>query len=313
MFLTLGGSHAYGTNTPDSDVDVRGCAFNSKSDLLGLTNFEQVIDNQTDTVIYSFNKLIGLLMNCNPNVIELLGCKPEHYAYMTDAGRLLIENRKLFLSQKAIRSFGGYANQQLRRLQNALARDSYPQDEKEQHILGSCLSAIAGFNERYKEFENGSINLYIGQCADAESEYDTEILADINLHEYPLRDYKNIWSDLNNIVKDYGKLNKRNNKKDNLHLNKHAMHLVRLYLMAFDILENEEIITYREKDLDFLMSIRNGKYQKEDGTFDMNFFAIINEYEERLKYAAANTSLPASPNFQQVNELVMGINQEIIS
>lgn len=35
MFLTLGGSHAYGTNVPGSDVDVRGVTGDSKYDLLG--------------------------------------------------------------------------------------------------------------------------------------------------------------------------------------------------------------------------------------------------------------------------------------
>ena len=29
MFLTLGGSYAYGTNVETSDIDVRGCALNS--------------------------------------------------------------------------------------------------------------------------------------------------------------------------------------------------------------------------------------------------------------------------------------------
>lgn len=37
IFLTLGGSYSYGTNVETSDVDVRGCALNSESDLLGLT------------------------------------------------------------------------------------------------------------------------------------------------------------------------------------------------------------------------------------------------------------------------------------
>ena len=45
IFLTLGGSHAYGTNIETSDVDVRGCALNRKSDLIGMSNFEQVEDN----------------------------------------------------------------------------------------------------------------------------------------------------------------------------------------------------------------------------------------------------------------------------
>lgn len=64
IFLTLGGSHAYGTNTDTSDVDIRGCALNSGSDLLGLTNFEQVVNTETDTTVYAFNKLVSLLLNC---------------------------------------------------------------------------------------------------------------------------------------------------------------------------------------------------------------------------------------------------------
>ena len=75
IFLTLGGSYSYGPNVETSDVDVRGCAWNSESDLLGLTSFEQVVNTQTDTTIYAFNKLVSLLLNCNPKTIEMLGCK----------------------------------------------------------------------------------------------------------------------------------------------------------------------------------------------------------------------------------------------
>lgn len=72
MFLTLGGSHAYGTNVPGSDVDVRGVTGDSKYDLLGFGTFEQVVEQSTDTTIYGFRKLVSLLINCNPNVIEIL-------------------------------------------------------------------------------------------------------------------------------------------------------------------------------------------------------------------------------------------------
>jgi len=72
VFLTFGGSHAYGTATAESDVDIRGCAFNSKQDLIGLGSFEQVVDTNTDTTIYSFNKLLSLFANVNPNSIEML-------------------------------------------------------------------------------------------------------------------------------------------------------------------------------------------------------------------------------------------------
>ena len=60
IILTLGGSHAYGMDREGSDLDVRGIALNGKSDILLGTDFEQVVDIDTDTTIYSFNKMIQL-------------------------------------------------------------------------------------------------------------------------------------------------------------------------------------------------------------------------------------------------------------
>ena len=310
VFLTFGGSHAYGTSTPTSDIDIRGCAFNSKSDLIGLSNFEQVVETNTDTTIYSFNKLVSLFLNVNPNSIEMLGCKPEQYVMFSPIAQEMIDNRNMFLSRRAVNSFGGYANQQLRRLQNAVARDALTQSDKEKHMLGSIKNAMMSFNERYQEFEEGSIKLYIGKSS--KEDLDTEIFMDVNLNNYPLRDYKSMWSEMHEVVKVYGKLNHRNNKKDEPHLNKHAMHLIRLYLMAIDIFEKEEIITYRENDLELLSSIRNGQYMNEDGTYKQEFFEVVDGYEKRLDYAVNNSSLPAHPNHKLVQEFVMSVNERVI-
>ena len=85
MLLGLGGSHAYGTDTETSDLDIRGCAALSKAEILCGESFEQVTDVATDTTIYAFSKLIHLLKDCNPNTIELIGLKPEHYLYLSEA------------------------------------------------------------------------------------------------------------------------------------------------------------------------------------------------------------------------------------
>ena len=307
IFLTLGGSHAYGTNVETSDVDVRGCALNSRSDLLGLSAFEQVVNTETDTTIYSFNKLISLLINCNPNTIELLGCKPEHYFMLTDIGKQMIDNRKLFLSQKAVASFGGYATQQLRRLQNALARDRLPQALTEEHIKGALERSIKSFGDRYTSFENGGIELLTAEST--RDDLDTEVFCNIHIDKYPAREFQTLLNTLSAVVGNYEKLNHRNHKKDDAHLNKHAMHLIRLYLMCLDILENEEIRTYRENDRDFLLSIRNGAFQNEDGTYRQEFFDIVSDFEKKLKYAKENTSLPAKPNMKRIGEFVMSVNK----
>lgn len=311
MFLTLGGSHAYGTDTPTSDVDIRGCAMNSASEIVGLSNFEQFVETTTDTTIYAFNKLITLLINCNPNTIEMLGCKPEHYIYMTDVGQEFINNKKLFLSKRALHSFGGYANQQLNRLENALARDRLSQAKKEEHIKRSMENAVLSFKDKYATFDAGSIKLFTD--VSTREGMDAEIFADIHLEHFPARQFNGMLNDLHNVLGTYEKLNHRNHKKDDAHLNKHACHLVRLYLMCIDILEKEEIITYREWDHDLLMDIRNGYYMNDDGTYCPEFFEMLDDLKKRLDYAKENTSLPDHPNMKEVEQFVMSVNRRALN
>ena len=310
VFLTLGGSHAYGTNIETSDVDIRGCALNRATDLIGMSNFEQLVNEQTDTTIYSFNKLVSLMLNCNPNTIEMLGCKPEHYIQMTPIGQMMLDNRHMFLSKRACSAFGGYATQQLRRLENAVARDRLEQARQEEHIRNSMQRALESFKDRYTRIADGGIELFVGDSS--REGYDREIYANINLTNYPAREFNSIMNDLKNVLDSYSKLNHRNHKKDEAHLNKHAMHLIRLYLMCLDILEKEEIVTYRENDHDFLMSIRNGHYQNDDGTFRQEFFDMVTEFEKRVQYAKDNTSLPAHPNMKLAEEFVMEVNKQSI-
>jgi predicted nucleotidyltransferase len=310
ILLTLGGSHAYGTNVAGSDVDIRGCALNAKDEILTNKNFEQFVNEDTDTTIYEFNKLITLLSNVNPNTIELLGCKPEHYIYLSPIGKELLDNRHLFLSKKCVHSFGGYANAQLRRLDNKAVR-LVSQSEQEVHILKSIENAAYSFKDKYFQFDDDMLKLYIDKSE--QEEYDTEVFMDINLKHYPLRDYKNMWSEMNNIVKEYGKLGKRNSHAiEHNKLSKHMMHLVRLYLMCLDILNDGEIITYREKDHDFLMEIRNGKYLDENRQPIPEFFDIVDDLEAKLDKAKETTDLPDNPDYKKINEFVASVNERIV-
>lgn len=136
--------------------------------------------------------------------------------------------------------------------------------------------------------------------------------ADIQLKKYPVREFNSVINDLTNVIGTYEKLNHRNHKKDDEHLNKHAMHLIRLYLLCLDILEKEDIVTYRGDDLPLLMSIRKGDYQLEDGTYRPEFFEMVSDFEKRLNYAKQNTSLPDNPDMKKVEEFVMSVNRRAI-
>lgn len=283
ILLGLGGSYAYGTNTENSDLDVRGCAVNSKREILTGADFEQVCHVETDTTIYSFRKLIQLLSNCNPNTIEILGLEPEQYFYISPIGQELLDHKSLFLSQKAIQSFGGYANSQLRRLDNKSARLT-GQAQREQHILNSIQNASYDFKERYFSYTEDNIHLYLDSSP--RDDMETEIYMDLSLKHYPLRDYRSMWNEMNSIV--------------------------RLYLMAFDILEKGEIHTYRKQDLPFLMEIRNGKFLDENQQPTEEFSEFLDELQKRLDYAKENTDLPEVPDAKQIDDFVASVHERIV-
>lgn len=309
ILVSLGGSWAYGTNTETSDIDVRGIVMDPIESILGLSNFEQYeihdVEKDVDSVLYGLKKMVKLLLGNNPNCIEILSPQERNIVFSDDIGKELIERRHLFLSKKAAFTFGAYAKAQLDRLENAVCHDALSQPKQEEHMLHSILGMMDHFNDRFQSFEEGSVKLKLVDAIN--KEYEKEIVLDVNLHDYPLRDYKGMWSEMNNVVKDYSKLNKRNRKKDIPHLCKHMMHLVRLLLMGIDLLEKEEIITYREDDLDLLMCIRNGAYMNQDGTVKDSFYKLIEGIDTRFKSAVSNTKLPEKPRFNEIEKWVISI------
>lgn len=302
IYLTLSGSIGYGTNLDNSDIDLRGITIERKENMYGFQSFEQFEDIETDTVIYGLKKFVSLALKGNPNILELLGTKDEHIIYMNKYGEELRKNKELFISKRVINTFGNYATAQLRRLQNALARDEYPQAEKEKHILNTINNQMNHFSSNYTEFPKGSIKLYIDKSD--KQEIETEILMDINIDKYPLRDFVSIYSEMSNIVRDYDKLNHRNRKKDEGKLLKHAMHLIRLLIMGTEILKTHEINTYREKEHDLLMDIRKGKYSYDE------LFKLVEIYDFNFKEASVNTTLPKEPDEVKVEELLISLYEE---
>lgn len=310
VMLGYGGSHAYGMNNENSDIDLRGIATNTKRSILTGNDFEQVVNTVTDTTIYSFDKIIKLFCACNPNTIEMLGLRPQDYIYLTEIGAEILKRKQMFLSKRVIHSFAGYANAQLRRLENKSAR-LVSQSEQEQHILKSIEHASYELRTRYFDRSDDAIKLYIDRSDNPE--YDTEIFCDINLSHYPLREFRSTMNDMGMIIGQYAKIGKRNEKAiAHDKLGKHMAHLVRLYLMVFDILENGEIITYREKDHDLLMDIRNGKYLDENRQPTTEFYEIVDDCEARLDYWKEHTELPDNADMTKVNDFVAEINERVV-
>ena len=289
-YLTLAGSKAYGTDNENSDTDIRGFAIESSDSILTGKAFEQIEDAKTDTVIYSLRKFFKLCAECNPNVVELLGTKSEHILYMNEFGKKVRDNAEIFLSKLAYKKFVGYATAQLRRLQNALAHDSYPEQEKNLHIMKSIESMMLSCRREYG-LKHCEINFELAE----------EILISVNAKKLPLKNFLAMNSGLTTMLNNYAKLNHRNRKKDQNHLHKHAMHLIRLYLTGIDILEGRGIITYREKDLPLLRKIRAGEITLDE------VFKMADEYEEKILSAYKNSRLPETPDESKIDKLLLEI------
>ena len=292
--LAFGGSHAYGTNVPTSDIDVRGIASNSIDDVILNKGFEEITDNTTDTVIYSVEKMFRLLAQCNPNTIEIVGVKD--YLKVDEIGKMILDNKSIFLSNACTRTFGGYATQQLYRLRQKTL-NALEEDELERHI-----AKVLNEMDKYIK-ENFGISDY-------RVYYDTELKIDMPaVKGFPMEKLYDYLNTLNCVVRDYHKRSVRNEKAiAHNKINKHAMHLLRLFMMEEDLLLRGEVITYREKEYDLLMAIRNGEfYDTESGQMTAEFFKLLEDYEKRVEYAKEHSILPNKPNMKAIDKLQLDI------
>lgn len=123
ILITLAGSKSYGTDHAGSDTDYRGVLILPKVDYFSFKKpLEQVAwqesNRNEEGTLYELRKFTNLALQCNPNIIECLFCHEDHIIYINDVGRELRENRTLFLSQRAHKSFLGYARSQLKRIKS---------------------------------------------------------------------------------------------------------------------------------------------------------------------------------------------------
>lgn len=126
----LCGSKAYGLDTPESDEDIKGVFVAPTEDILGLFKPNETIDKTNPDICYhEVGKFIHLAMKGNPTILEILFL-PE-FRILTDEGKILVDNRKLFLSNVIYKSYGGYAISQARKL-NARG-DSFSSETKNRY------------------------------------------------------------------------------------------------------------------------------------------------------------------------------------
>ena len=107
------GSQAYGTATPNSDIDIKGIYIQNIYDVASFKYQQQIMPDK-DTTYYEVKRFLELAGSANPTILELMWM-PDRCVQVKDPLfiKYIESNRDLFLTKECANSFCGYAYQQI--------------------------------------------------------------------------------------------------------------------------------------------------------------------------------------------------------
>ena len=115
LYEYIRGSHLYGLNNKDSDVDTSGVFACTLDEFYGAFGYKaQVSDDRHDNTWFEVGELVRLLMKSNPTVLESLFIPEDKIlGDVNPLMRLIIDNRDQFISKQCFNPFFGYAKAQI--------------------------------------------------------------------------------------------------------------------------------------------------------------------------------------------------------
>lgn len=303
---TIHGSHAYGLNTSESDIDFKGIAIPKLPEYLyGIQTFEQKeynkvsspdmpsyinISNGVEGVVYDIRKFVKLALDCNPNIIEVLYSDDQFVFTNSDYGRMLRDNRHLFLSKKAKHSYGGFSYSQIKRIKNHKEWIDNPpltQPQRQEYGLPSQPIFHKDNIDAILVLPSDILTNEYRVMAENEKEYNRAL---IRYNQYQ------IWMKTRNV--------KRKVLEDKSGFDsKFAMHAIRLQNTCAEILKEGTVHVLRP-DREFLLDIRNGVY---------NYDYIIKYSDDKfleIESLYESSSLQYTSNHKEANNILLTILED---
>jgi len=334
IFEAITGSRAYGLDTVKSDTDIRGVFVFPKELFYSLEYIPQVSNESNDVVYYELKRFMELLSKNNPNIIELLNVPENCILYKHELMNKI--RHELFLSKLCEQTFANYAYTQIMKAYGLEKKIINPVDEERKSVLDFCyvyvgkeaislktfllekgfeeermgLTAIAHLRDCYNLFYS-KVHQYSGVIR-KEAANDV-CLSSIPKGESPvglLYFNKDGYSLYCKKYKEYWEwVEKRNDERYNTTMahgknydTKNMMHVFRLLLMAKEIATEGKVNVWR-KDRDFLLDIKQGKYEYDD------LLTKAESLKNELTALYRKADLQDEPDIKKINELLIEIRE----
>lgn len=335
IFEGIGGSTAYGTNLPTSDIDKKGVYILPLEEILSGNYQEQVNDSTNDTVYYELGKFLTLCSKGNPNILEMLNYPEDCILKSTEIWESIVILKDNFITKSCKDAFGGYAIAQIKKAKGLKKKAFNPMPKERKSILDFCyISTLLGtvpfktWLSRQREFckqdQYGAMkaehardlyyiypaalgNTFRGlvKCDESSNELRvTSIPEELSAFQIPMIYNKDSYTKYCKDYKEYWDwVAKRNPERYENTMRagqgydcKNMMHCMRLIRMGTELATTGEI-NVRRTDREYLLDIRRGKKLYKE---------ILEDAEKGIKEldkAFEDSNLPE--RFKDVDNLIL--------
>jgi len=333
IFECVAGSLSYGTERRDkdgkllSDIDRRGVFVYPSEERMTLFDLPaEVSEEGEDTKLYELKKFFELAIKATPNMLELLWMPKDCITFCDPKFQKIIDNRKLFITQKAVDTFGAYSISQLKKARGQKKLINNPKPEKKPEREDFCwfipsgskrfdtvpfkstgidlskcrVSAIPHWDNAFHLFENGK-GVFRGDmlvCESIGKDERDDVLGVLvyqeNGFKNELKEWKQYWDWMKIRNEARWELNGEKFDFDR----KNMYHTIRTLMIAENIVKKgEPIVRFEGGDLSYLRNIREGAF---------GFDELMEKGEsimERVETGRKTCGLPETVNRKAINDL----------
>jgi len=302
VYKCIHGSRAYGTNTENSDTDIKGIAIAPKEIILGFNvGFEQQElmahnGHPNDKTIYSLQKFAKLASDCNPNIIEMLYVDDSDILFMDEFGAELRSVRDEFLSKRIKFTMSGYAFSQIKRMKTHrgwLLNPPSHQPTRQEFGLPETV--------KISQSDMGAYHSLIEQNGNIELPHD---IVQLFCAEKAYQSAKMYYDQYENWKNTRNKARAELEAKSNFDT-KHGAHVIRLMRMCKEVLSTGKV-NVKRPDREELLAIRNGAWAYE---------RLIEEAEKNEKECDElykTSALKKEPDRNKLNNIIVDITERYL-